>query len=123
MDLDVFSIQVSLAAPYPGTELFEQARQNGWFANGDPSDVVQENGLQECVLEYPDLSRDEIFEAVERFYHRFYFRPKPILRMLQSMLNDRRVLVRRIREGYEFFTTMRQRRKTGTRTPQISLTH
>ena len=32
MDLDVFSIQVSLAAPYPGTELYEMARQNGWFA-------------------------------------------------------------------------------------------
>jgi hypothetical protein len=28
-ELDVFSIQVSLAAPYPGTELFEMARQNG----------------------------------------------------------------------------------------------
>ena len=31
-ELDVFSIQVSLAAPYPGTELYEMARQNGWFA-------------------------------------------------------------------------------------------
>lgn len=121
MDLDVFSIQVSLAAPYPGTELFAQALQNGWFANGDPSNVVQENGLQECALQYPDLSRDEIFDSVERFYHRFYFRPKPILRILKSMLNDRRVLVRRIREGYEFFTTMRQRRDSGTRTPKIRM--
>ena len=29
MELDVFSIQVSLAAPYPGTELSDLARQNG----------------------------------------------------------------------------------------------
>ena len=29
MELDVFSIQVSLAAPYPGTELYEEAKQNG----------------------------------------------------------------------------------------------
>src|SRR5690606_22407775 len=28
-ELDVLSIQVSLAAPYPGTELFEHARMNG----------------------------------------------------------------------------------------------
>jgi len=111
MDLDVFSIQVSLAAPYPGTELYEQARQNGWFASGDPSEIVKENGLQECALQYPELSREEIFEAVERFYHKFYFRPRPILRMLKSMLSDRRVMVRRLREGYEFFTTMSERRK------------
>ena len=30
-ELDVFSLQVSLAAPYPGTELYEQAKANGWF--------------------------------------------------------------------------------------------
>ncbi len=36
-ELDLFSVQVSLAAPYPGTELFEMARQNGWFASRDKS--------------------------------------------------------------------------------------
>jgi radical SAM superfamily enzyme YgiQ (UPF0313 family) len=39
-ELDVFSIQVSLAAPYPGTELYEQARLNGWFVKQDKSDLV-----------------------------------------------------------------------------------
>jgi hypothetical protein len=47
---------------------------------------------------------------VERFYHRYYLRPKPILRILKTMLEDRDVCVRRLREGYEFFKSMAQRR-------------
>ena len=110
IDLDVFSIQVSLAAPYPGTELFEMARQNGWFAKKDKTDIVHGDGLQQSTLEYPGLSKEEIFEAVETFYRRYYLRPRPILRIIKTMLEDKDVCVRRLREGYEFFKTMAQRR-------------
>jgi hopanoid biosynthesis associated radical SAM protein HpnJ len=109
-ELDVFSLQVSLAAPYPGTELYEQAKLNGWFVKKDKTDLVENDGLQQSTLEYPELSKEEIFEAVERFYHRYYLRPKPILRIIRTMLEDRDVCVRRVREGYEFFKSMAQRR-------------
>jgi hopanoid biosynthesis associated radical SAM protein HpnJ len=110
MELDVFSIQVSLAAPYPGTELYEMARQNGWFAKKDKTDIIHDDGIQQSTLEYPGLSKDEIFESVEKFYRRYYLRPKPILRIIKTMLEDKDVCVRRLREGYEFFSTMAQRR-------------
>jgi len=110
-DLDVFSIQVSLAAPYPGTELYEQAKQNGWFARKDNTRIVRDTGFQDSTLEYPGLSKEEIFEAVERFYHRWYFRPRPILRIIKTMLEDKEVCFRRLREGYEFFKSMAQRRR------------
>src|SRR3569833_2062295 len=110
MELDVFSIQVSLAAPYPGTELYEMARQNGWFAKKDKTDIVRDDGIQQSTLEYPGLSKEEIFEAVEQFYRRYYLRPKPILRIIKTMLEDKDVCVRRLREGYEFFKSMSQRR-------------
>jgi len=110
MDLDVFSIQVSLAAPYPGTELYEMARQNGWFAKKDKTDIIHDDGIQQSTLEYPGLSKEEIFEAVEQFYRRYYLRPRPILRIIKTMLEDKDVCVRRLREGYEFFRTMAQRR-------------
>jgi hopanoid biosynthesis associated radical SAM protein HpnJ len=109
-ELDVFSIQVSLAAPYPGTELYEMAKQNGWFSKRDKTDILHGDGIQQSTLEYPDLSKDEIFEAVEVFYRRYYLRPKPILRIIKTMLEDKDVCVRRLREGYEFFRTMAQRR-------------
>jgi hopanoid biosynthesis associated radical SAM protein HpnJ len=99
--LDVFSIQVSLAAPYPGTELYRQAKENGWFA-GD-AHLVDELGQQAAALEYEGLSRDEIFRAVERFYKAYYFRPRPIARMLREMIGDWDMTKRRLREGAEFF--------------------
>jgi hopanoid biosynthesis associated radical SAM protein HpnJ len=110
-ELDVFSIQVSLAAPYPGTELYDMARLNGWFSKKDKTDIVHEDGFQQSALEYPELSKEEIFEAVDRFYRAYYLRPKPILRIIKTMLEDKDVFVRRCREGYEFFKSLRQRKE------------
>ncbi|MCP5521942.1 MAG: hopanoid biosynthesis associated radical SAM protein HpnJ [Verrucomicrobiales bacterium] len=109
-ELDVFSIQVSLAAPYPGTELYDQAKLNGWFTKQDKGDIVHTDGFQDSSLQYPGLSKEAIYESVERFYHRYYLRPKPILRIIRTMLEDKDVFVRRCREGYEFFKSMAQRR-------------
>jgi radical SAM superfamily enzyme YgiQ (UPF0313 family) len=110
-ELDVFSLQVSLAAPYPGTELYEMARQNGWFVKKDKADLVENDGFQQSALEYPGLNKDEIFEAVDRFYRTYYLRPKPILRIIKTMLEDKDVFVRRCREGFEFFKSLRQRKE------------
>ena len=117
-ELDVFSLQVSLAAPYPGTELYEQARLNSWFAKKDKADLVEEDGYQQSALEYPGLSKDQIFESLEEFYHRYYFNkfgklliPRtPSWRIFKSMLQDKDVFLRRSREGMEFFKSLAQRR-------------
>jgi len=109
-DLDVFSLQVSLAAPYPGTELYEMAKQNSWFVKKDKTDLVENDGLQQSTLEYPGLSKDKIFEEVDRFYRTYYLRPKPILRIIKTMLEDKDILVRRCREGYEFFRSLNERK-------------
>ncbi|HEX7360770.1 MAG TPA: hopanoid biosynthesis associated radical SAM protein HpnJ [Bryobacteraceae bacterium] len=106
-ELDPFSIQVSIAAPYPGTELYRQATENGWM---DSSVLVSLNGVQTSTLRYPHLSPDDIEEAVERMYRRFYFRQKPIFRFLREMASDRQMLVRRLREGREFFGYLKERR-------------
>ena len=109
-ELDVFSLQVSLAAPYPGTELYEMAKQNGWFVKKDKTDILHGDGLQQSTLEYPGLDKDEIFEAVDRFYRSYYLRPGPILRIIKTMLEEKSVMVRRVREGYEFFRSLSQRK-------------
>ncbi len=76
----------------------------------DKTDLVEDDGFQQSSLEYPGLSKEVIFESVERFYHRYYLRPKPIVRIIKTMLEDKDVCVRRLREGYEFFKSMAQRR-------------
>jgi hopanoid biosynthesis associated radical SAM protein HpnJ len=109
--LDVFSIQVSLAAPYPGTELYRQAVKNGWFAQ--EAGLIGDHGEQLAALEYDGLSRDEIFRWVEKFYKAYYFRPRPIARMIGEMLGDFDMMKRRLREGAEFFRFLRLRSAEG----------
>lgn len=101
-ELDLFSIQVSLAAPYPGTELYRQAQENGWFADA-AGDLIGAHGQQTAALQYDGLSRDEIFRYLEKFYKAYYFRPRPLRRIIGTMLRDRDVMKRRLREGREFF--------------------
>ena len=106
-ELDVFSIQVSLAAAYPGTELYNWAIENGYLKS-DP--LVSAKGIQNAVLEYPDLSAGIISESLAKFYKRYYFRPRPIFRMVKTMLKDKQVAKRRLREGAEFFRFLAQRK-------------
>ncbi len=110
-ELDVFSIQVSLAAPYPGTELYRQAKENGWLR--EDATLIGDHGEQLAALEYDGLSRDEIFRWVEKFYKAYYFRPRPIARMIGEMLGDFDMMKRRLREGAEFFKFLRLRSAPG----------
>ena len=98
-------LKVTLAAPYPGTELYRQAKENKWFA-GD-AHLVDELGQQAAALEYESLTCEEIFRSVERFYKAYYFRPRPIARMVGEMLGDWDMMKRRLREGVEFFRFLR----------------
>ena len=54
-------IQVSLAAPYPGTFLYKQAVENGWL-DAEHAELVDEHGVQIAPLHYPHLSHTEIFD-------------------------------------------------------------
>ena len=101
------TLQVSLAAPYPGTFLYNQAKENGWFA--DDVDLLTEDGTQIAPLNYPHLGHTEIFNSVEDFYKKFYFRPSKIAEIVGEMLTSRDMLVRRLREGVEFFQFLRTR--------------
>ena len=38
------------------------AKHNGWFVKKDKTDLVEGDGFQQSTLEYPGLSKDEIFE-------------------------------------------------------------
>jgi len=102
------SIQVSLAAPYPGTELYQQANSRGWLVS-DEGSLVGDNGIQVSALSYPDLSAAEISTALELFYKRFYFRPRKIAEMVTEMLTSAEMTKRRLREGIEFFRFLSRR--------------
>jgi hopanoid biosynthesis associated radical SAM protein HpnJ len=108
-EVDPYSLQVSLAAPYPGTELYEQAKREGWLVK--EGDRLVREGIQDAVLSYGNLSAEEVFCAVDRFYRAFYLRPGPLLRILGDMLRDRALFRRRVREGKEFFSFLAKRKE------------
>ena len=109
IEINPYTIQVSLAAPYPGTFLYKQAVENGWFDGGDH--LLTDGGNQIAQLSYPHLHSSVIFEKVEEFYKRFYFRPRKIGAIMGEMLTDWGMMKRRLREGVEFFEFLRRRKE------------
>ncbi|MFW2852641.1 hopanoid biosynthesis associated radical SAM protein HpnJ [Sphingomonas sp. TX0543] len=109
IEINPHTIQVSLAAPYPGTFLYNQAVENGWFDGGDH--LLTDGGNQIAQLSYPHLNSSVIFDKVEEFYKRFYFRPRKIGSIVGEMVRDWDMMKRRLREGVEFFDFLRRRKE------------
>jgi hopanoid biosynthesis associated radical SAM protein HpnJ len=107
-EINPHTVQVSLAAPYPGTYLYNQALENGWLVN-DGTSLVQGDGFQISSLSYPHLSQREMFDAVADFYKRFYFRPRKIADITLEMLQSWQMTKRRLREGVEFMHFLKAR--------------
>src|SRR5207249_751229 len=108
LEIDPHTIQVSLAAPYPGTALYREAQARGWL---EDDTLVDAGGVQTSVLGYPHLGRTEIFASLEQFYRRFYFRPRKVFAIAAEMARDRAVLRRRLGEGVEFLRFLARRRR------------
>jgi hopanoid biosynthesis associated radical SAM protein HpnJ len=106
-EINPHTIQVSLAAPYPGTTLYKQAVENNWLQTSKVINLVNDKGVQLATISYPHLSKEEIYHGVEVFYKRFYFRPSKIWEIVREMLGSWEMMQRRLREGVEFFRFLR----------------
>ncbi len=104
--LDVETIQVSIAHPYPGTEFFDYVKKNNLITIDSMTD---ESGHQLPNIIYPGLNRGELVEWVERFYGEYYFRPKAAWRVVkQAVVNND--IPRLYKEAREYLT-LRSKRK------------
>jgi radical SAM superfamily enzyme YgiQ (UPF0313 family) len=79
-DLGLDYPQLTLAVPYPGTELFEVCKKNNWLKaktwNG------YENDKRSVIVQMPGLPDEYLEKAISIFYKRFYFRPSYLLKQL-----------------------------------------
>ena len=106
-ELDVETIQVSIAHPYPGTEFYDHVKKNGLITIDAMTD---EAGHQLPNYNYPGLDKGELVDWVERFYGEYYFRPKVAFRLVSKALfdgNDRRRLYKEAKE----YLSLRSKRK------------
>lgn len=104
-DLAIFNI----TTPYPGTQMFEWARRNGYLRTLD----WEEYDLANSVLTLPTISHDEIDRMYKVAYREFYFRFGYIARRLLKMrgLSD-------LRENFQAFRSILSARGTGRQAPR-----
>jgi hopanoid biosynthesis associated radical SAM protein HpnJ len=107
-ELDVETIQVSVAHAYPGTELYDYAIKNNFLAKGS---MVDEGGHQLAHIEYPGLPADEVLESVHRFYDEYYFRPKAVFRIVRKAVFDSDERKRLYKEAKTFLKVRSMRNK------------
>ena len=108
-ELDVETIQVSVAHAYPGTELYDHAIKNGFMVAD--TKMVDEGGHQIAQIQYPGLPADDILSAVHRFYDEYYFRPKAVFRILRKAVFNNSERRRLYKEAKSFMKLRAARNK------------
>lgn len=106
--MDPETLQVSVAHAYPGTEMYEWFRANGVILNTTMSDEL---GQQLPMANFPHLSGAEMLDWVHRFYDEYYFRPKPIYRIVKGAVFNGKERRRLYKEAKEYLQTRARRRK------------
>lgn len=71
-----------IAVPYPGTPFYYEAVENGWISATRWEDLDMDRST---VLNYPDLSADELEYHAKRAFREWAMRPGPALTYLKSM--------------------------------------
>lgn len=82
LDIALFHV----AAPYPGTPFFFEVVENDWFREGTRWEQVDMD--KGTVLDYPNLSAEELLFWQRRAFREWAFRPGPILTYLKMLLTD-----------------------------------
>lgn len=88
MKLNPDSAQFFPLIPYPGTEAFYWAKENGYIKTYDYSKWLKEDGMHECVLNLPNLSSEELVSFCNYAREKFYLRPSYLFyKAIQSITN------------------------------------
>jgi len=82
LDIVLFHI----AAPHPGTPFFMEVARNGWFRPGVRWEEVDMD--ESTVLDYPDLSAEQLEYWQKRAFREWAMRPGPLMTYLQMVFSD-----------------------------------
>ncbi|MDH8701301.1 anaerobic magnesium-protoporphyrin IX monomethyl ester cyclase [Dysgonomonadaceae bacterium PH5-43] len=73
-------VMINIVAPFPGTEFYDLAKENGWIVGGDyvPTDVQHHS-----ILSYPNLSNEEMEKLLYKYNLKFFLRPSFVFSQLR----------------------------------------
>jgi len=88
------SVQFSMITPYPGTELYEEALEKGWFRI-DPEEW-DEFDMNQPVLKTGDMTPEEVVDLFVKAWRDLYFSPSYMARQIWGLRSWRhlKLLVR-----------------------------
>ena len=73
------TLQSTIVIPYPGTKLYAEALENGWF-RVDPRDYDRFD-MKEPVLSTPDMAPEEVVKICDEIY-KVFLSPKYMFKQL-----------------------------------------
>jgi len=103
--LDADYVNFHIATPFPGTEFYRQAKENGWLISDRWEDYEEEGS---AVVSYPDLSARDLVAAQKKAMLWAYASPSRLLRELSNIrsLDD---LLAKCRAGCRLFRLFSKR--------------
>lgn len=87
LELNTDTAQFYPLLPFPGTEAYFWAKENGYIRGGY-EDYVKEDGTINSLLELPDLSGDDMVRFCDDARRKYYLRPRYVLHRLFVGLKD-----------------------------------
>jgi radical SAM superfamily enzyme YgiQ (UPF0313 family) len=75
-------VNFAIGTPYPGTELYIQAKDNNWLVSEFWEDFDQNYS---AILSYPDCSSEDVLRSIRRAYVKWYIRPRGIMSFLKGI--------------------------------------
>ena len=76
----------AIASPYPGTRFYSMAMENGWLLQADWEQYDQNKS---AVVQYKDLSAEDIINATKRANLLFFRRPSKMWRIFKELLKNK----------------------------------
>jgi anaerobic magnesium-protoporphyrin IX monomethyl ester cyclase len=95
LDIALFHV----AAPYPGTPFFFDVVENGWFRPGTRWEQVDMD--KGTVLDYPNLSAEQLLFWQKKAFREWAFRPGPMFTYLKMLFTDWQTLKSALSVGFE----------------------
>jgi anaerobic magnesium-protoporphyrin IX monomethyl ester cyclase len=95
LDIGLFHV----AAPYPGTPFFFEVVKNDWFRDGTRWEQVDMD--KGTVLDYTNLTAEELLYWQKRAFREWAFRPGPIMTYIKMLFYDFRTLKTAINVGMQ----------------------
>ena len=82
-------VNFAVGAPYPGTEFYKQAVENGWLESNEWEDFDQNYS---AIVSYPQLSSKEIMHAIRNCYIEWFIRPHGLMVLLKGMTSWQNII-------------------------------